>query len=182
MISEQRRASRSWLNAVSRHPVPEHSQHSSSPGTHVLSRYGPCFPETGTRSRHLINSHLTDSSLRLPMLEKVLNYCTWRFLLQLRHQHSLRDQEAQHHVISPQSATYLMELLLQSFIFCHYRNLSFQVAMNRSIPEIRRANERQAGKVASRQVQPEACKKKRRRKEAWQTEETTGAASDNRFT
>jgi len=30
------------------------------------------------------------------MLKKVLNYCGCRFLLQLRHQHSLCDQEAQH--------------------------------------------------------------------------------------
>lgn len=30
------------------------------------------------------------------MLKKVLNYCSCRFLLQPRHQHSLCDQEAQH--------------------------------------------------------------------------------------
>lgn len=127
---------------VSPHPLPEHSRYLSSPGTHVLSRYGLHFPETGACSRHLINSHLTDSSFRLPMLKKILNYCSCRFLLQLRHQHSRCDQEAQHPRYSPTAATYLMELLLQSFIFCHYRNLSFQVTMNRSISKIRRANQR----------------------------------------
>lgn len=30
------------------------------------------------------------------MLKKVLNYCSCRFLLQLRHQHSLCDQDAQY--------------------------------------------------------------------------------------
>lgn len=35
-----------------------------------------------------------------------------------------------------------MELLLQSFIFCHYRDLGFQIAMHRSIPKIRGANQR----------------------------------------
>lgn len=56
-----------------------------------------------------------------------------------------------------------MELLLQSFIFCHYRNLSFQVTMNGSISEIRRADEREAGKVAPCQVQPEPCRRRRKR-------------------
>lgn len=89
---------------VSPHPLPEHSRYLSSPGTHVLSRYGLHFPETGACSRHLINSHLTDSSFRLPMLKKVLNYCSCRFLLQLRHQHSQCDQEAQHPRYSPNSS------------------------------------------------------------------------------
>lgn len=74
----------------------QRSRCSSSPGTHAPSRHGLCFPETGTRSRHLINSHLTDSSVRLPTLTKVLNYCSCRFLLHLRHQHSPCDREAQH--------------------------------------------------------------------------------------
>lgn len=74
----------------------QRSRCSSSPGTRAPSRHGLCFPETGTRSRHLINSHLTDSSVRLPTLTKVLNYCSCRFLLHLRHQHSPCDREAQH--------------------------------------------------------------------------------------
>lgn len=45
------------------------------------------------------------------------------------------------HVISPETAAYLVELLLQSFIFCHYCNLSFQVTVNGSISKIRRPNQ-----------------------------------------
>lgn len=77
---------------------------SSSLGTHVLSRYSLHFPETGTHRRHLINSHLTDSSRRPPVLREGLSYCSCRFLLRLRHQHSLRAREAQHSGDRPLSA------------------------------------------------------------------------------
>lgn len=50
-----------------------------------------------------------------------------------------------------------MELLLQSFVLCHYRNLSLQVPMNRPIAEVGRADEGEAGQIAAGQVQPEPC-------------------------
>lgn len=60
----------------------------------------------------------------------------------------------------PFTPTHLVKLLLQGPALRHYGDLGLQVPVNRPVPKIRRANQREAGQGAPCQVQPEACREK----------------------
>ena len=64
------------------------------------------------------------------------------------------------HPYRPTTPTNLVKLLLQGPALRHDGNLGLQVPVNRPVPKIRRANQRETGQAAPCQVQPEACREK----------------------
>lgn len=64
------------------------------------------------------------------------------------------------HPYRPTTPTNLVKLLLQGPALRYDGNLGLQVPVNRPVPKIRRANQRETGQAAPCQVQPEACREK----------------------
>ena len=75
----------------------------------------------------------------------------------------------------PAAPTDLVKLLLQGPALRDNGDLGLQVPVNRPVPKIRRANQRETGQAAPCQVQPEACREKETCRQEVSTAATTAS-------
>lgn len=79
------------------------------------------------------------------------------------------------HPHRPAAPTDLVKLLLQGSALRDDSDLGLQVPVNRPVPKIRRANQRETGQAAPCQVQPEACREKETCRQEVSTAATTAS-------